>query len=384
MGAMEQVNSFRQEQPHLHSGEVSVVNSQQAAHDEARVSLAIEASIRVGLVILLTAACLMILRPFIPLIAWGIIIAIASYPGYRRLQRVLGERGVLAAVLWTVLLLAVMILPAVLLTKTLAEGIQALAAHLKDGSLTIPPPPASIETWPIVGAPLKAVWTLASTNLGDTLKRFVPNIKAVIPGLLSASAGVGLTALQFFFSILIAGAILANAQGGAKVTRSLANRLFGDNGAKFEDLAGSTIRAVTIGILGVALIQSTLAGLGFLVVGLPGAGLWAVIFLFGAVLQVGALVLIPAVIYVFMIASTTKAVTFLIWCIMVALIDNVLKPLLLGRGVAVPMAVVFLGVIGGFMAMNIIGLFVGAIVLSVGYKIFLAWLEDTTVINRES
>ena len=143
----------------------------------------------------------------------------------------------------------------------------------------------------------------------------------------------------------------------------------------FRSLGESTIRSVTNGILGVAVIQSVLAGLGFVVGALPGAGLWTLIFLFAAVLQAGALVLVPAVIYMFAIAGTTKAVLFLLWCIMVGLIDNVLKPLLLGRGVAVPIAVVFLGAIGGFIAIGIIGLFVGAIVLSVGYKLLLAWLE---------
>ena len=119
----------------------------------------------------------------------------------------------------------------------------------------------------------------------------------------------------------------------------------------------STIRSVTIGILGVAFLQSIFAGVGFLVVGLPGAGLWALAFLFAAVLQVGPIVLVPAVIYIFMIASTTKAVVFLVWCIIVALMDNVLKPILLGRGAAVPIAVVFIGVIGGFMAMSSVPLF---------------------------
>jgi predicted PurR-regulated permease PerM len=140
------------------------------------------------------------------------------------------------------------------------------------------------------------------------------------------------------------------------------------------ELAGATIRSVTTGILGVALIQSFFAALGFLAVGLPGAGLWGLVFLFAAVLQVGIVVLIPAVIYVFAIASTSKAVIFLVWCAVVGLMDNVLKPLLLGRGVAVPIVVIFLGAIGGFMAMGIIGLFLGAILLSVGYRLFLAWL----------
>jgi predicted PurR-regulated permease PerM len=281
----------------------------------------------------------------------------------------------LAAFLCTVVLLAILIVPVVLLTGTLVEGVQTLSARLKDQSLVIPPPPPKIESWPIIGTPLKDVWSRASTNLTGLLRSLAPQLKAVIPGLLSASAGVGLAVLQFVLSILVAGVLLANARGGAKVARSLANRLFGDKGPEFEKLAGATIRSVTTGILGVAVIQSVFAGLGFLVAGLPGAGLWAVTFLFAAVLQLGGLVLAPAVIYAFTIASTTKAVLFLIWCIVVALMDNVLKPLLLGRGVAVPIAVVFLGVLGGFITMGIIGLFVGAIVLSVGYKLFLAWLE---------
>jgi predicted PurR-regulated permease PerM len=132
------------------------------------------------------------------------------------------------------------------------------------------------------------------------------------------------------------------------------------------------------------LIQSVFAGVGFLVVGLPGAGLWAVVFLFAAVLQVGIVVLIPAVVYVFAISSVTTSVIFLVWCIIVALLDNVLKPLLLGRGVAVPIVVVFLGAIGGFVALGIIGLFVGAIVLSVGYKLFLVWLGRDSQANPET
>ena len=177
---------------------------------------------------------------------------------------------------------------------------------------------------------------------------------------------------------------LANAQAAYGVTCSLCSRIFGDKGPEFQQLIGATIRSVTSGILGVALIQSVLAGLGFLVAGLPGAGLWAVVFLVFALLQVGALVLIPAVIYVFATSSVTKAVIFMVWCLIVALIDNVLKPLLLGRGVAVPIAVVFLGAIGGFVAMGLIGLFVGAIVLSVGYKLFIAWLAQTPAVLEET
>ena len=348
---------------------------EQAAYDEAQVNRALEASIHIGLAFLLVAACLMILLPFIPLIAWGIIIAVAVYPSFRKLQGLLGGRGGLAALLYTLIFLAVLMIPAVLLAQSMIDGVQTLVAHLKDGTLTIPPPPVGVETWPIIGRPLKNVWDMASTNLSGLVTKFAPQIAVVIPKLLSATAGIGGAVLQFILSILVSGLLLANAEAAYEVTRSLANRLFGDKGPEFQELVGSTIRSVTTGILGVALIQSVFASVGFLVVGLPAAGVWAVIFLIAAVLQVGVLVLIPAVIYIFAFASTTTAVIFLIWCIIVALMDNVLKPILLGRGVAVPIAVVFLGAIGGFVAMGIIGLFVGAIVLSVGYKLFLAWLN---------
>jgi predicted PurR-regulated permease PerM len=202
--------------------------------------------------------------------------------------------------------------------------------------------------------------------------------------MLSVSSGFGLTVLQFALSIIVAGVLLANAQSAYRLTCSLCNRLFGAAGPDFQQLIGATTRSVTSGIVGVALIQSILAGLGFLVAGLPGAGLWAVAFLIAAVLQAGVLILIPAVIYVFTIASVTKAVIFLVWCVFVALVDNFLKPLLLGRGVAVPAAVVFLGAIGGFVALGLIGLFVGAIVLSVGYKLFLAWLDQTPSVVAET
>jgi len=353
-------------------------------YDRAQVNLALEASIHIGLTILLVTACLLILRPFIPLLAWGIIIAVSAYPGFQKLQLVLGGRGALAAILFTVLLLAFLIVPVVLLAETLVEGAQTLAAHFKDGTFTIPPPPAGVESWPIIGAPLNRVWSLASRDLAEAVRSFAPQIKAALPGLLSASAGIGLTVVQFALSIVVAGVLLAYAQAAYEVSCSLCNRFFGDKGPEFQQLMGATIRSVTNGILGVALIQSVLAGLGFLVAGLPGAGLWAVVFLIAAVLQVGALTLIPAVIYMFTISSVTKAVIFLVWCLFVALVDNVLKPLLLGRGVAVPIVVVFLGAIGGFVALGLTGLFLGAIVLSVGYKLLLAWLDQSSTATQEA
>jgi predicted PurR-regulated permease PerM len=348
------------------------------------VNRAVEASIYIGLAVLLAAACLLILSPFVPLLAWGIIIAVAIYPGFRKLQTMLGGRQVLAAVLCTLILLAVAIVPSILLAQSLAGGIQVASAHLKEGTVVVPPPPPSVANWPIIGVRLDRAWTLASTDLTEAVRSLAPQIKEVLPRLVTTSAGIGLTVLQLLLSIVVAGILLANAQAAYELTCSLFRRVFDVNGPVFQQLIGATIRSVTFGILGVAVIQTVLAALGFLVVGLPAAGVWTVIFALAAVLQAGTLVLIPGVIYVFAVANTTKAVIFLVWCLIVALLDNILKPLLLGRGVAVPVAVVFLGAIGGFVAMGILGLFVGAVVLSVGYKLCLAWLDQGPATNQET
>ena len=349
----------------------------QSAYAKPDVSRAVEIFINIGLVFLLAIVCLLILRPFVLLIAWGVIIAVACHSLFQKLQRRLGGHQVLTAVLCTVAFLAILIVPAILLGRGLVQTIQTATEHIKDGGAIVPTPPARIANWPLIGAPLYRIWDLAHADLTQVLKNFAPQLKSVLPGVVSVSAGLGLTLLQFFFSIIIAGVLLANAQGAYEVTRSLFNRIFGNKGPELHQLVGATIRSVTFGILGVALIQAACATIGFLVAELPGASLWSVLFLIAAVLQMGALVLIPAVIYVFATASITKATLFLIWCIIVAVMDNALKPLLLGRGVAVPIAVIFLGAIGGFVAMGIIGLFVGAIVLSVGYKLSVAWLGDS-------
>ena len=350
---------------------------------EGDLNRTLDVFIKLVLLVILTGICLVILRPFLPLILWGIIIAIAAYPSYRRLQNRLLGRNRLAAVIWTCLLLALFIIPVVLLTGSLVEGVQSVTSRLTQGATIIPPPPPRVEHWPLIGVPLKQAWDLASKNVGAAVQTFAPQIRAIIPRLLAVSADLGLAVLQWALSILVAGILLANSATGRKIAHSLAIRLFGDRGPEFEELAGATIRSVTTGIIGVALIQSVFAAIGFLVAGLPGAGVWAIVFMLAALLQVGVLVLLPAVIYMFAIAGTTKAVVFLLWCAFVGVMDNVLKPLLLGRGVAVPMVVVFLGAVGGLLTMGTIGLFIGAIVLSIGYKLFVAWLEGASQVSVE-
>jgi predicted PurR-regulated permease PerM len=362
-----------------------VTEDKQTPNDKAFLRKALEATIRIGLVVLLVLWCFEIVKPFIVPVIWGIIIAVATYPGYRRLCVALGERRGLAATVVALLMLVLLIGPTIILADTLVAGARQLAEGLSDGTLQIPPPPASVAEWPLIGTPLFEFWGHASLNLASALNEIGPQLKVVGGWLLSAAGGVGLGVVLFVFAIVIAGILLANAESSSEAADSIATRLVGEQGSKYADLARTTVRGVARGILGVALIQSILAGLGFLAIGLPAAGLLALLCLVLAVIQVGVgPIMIPAVIYVFATADPLPAVLFLIWGVFVGVLDNFLKPILLGRGAQVPMAVIFVGAIGGFLAHGIIGLFVGAVVLSLGYTLFRAWLGEGSKSKMEA
>ncbi len=351
--------------------------SHQPANDKLFMAIALEATIHIGLVILLLYWCFRIAQPFIEIIVWGIIIAVAIHPGYDRLKSALGGRGRLAATLITLFALILMLIPTYMLSESLINTAREYSAHLKEGTLSVPLPPENVRTWPVIGEPLYEFWSLASSNLGAALSKMTPELKKFGIPLLSAAAGAGVGILKFVVSIIIAGVLLANAAGGGRAARAIATRLTGEQGTKAVKLAAATVRSVTLGILGVALIQSILAGLGFLVAGVPGAGLWALLVLILAVVQLPTiLVMGPIVVYVFSTGSSVIAVMFAIWSVLVGISDTFLKPLLMGRGVDVPMLVIFIGAIGGFITSGIIGLFIGAIIFSLGYKFFLAWLNE--------
>jgi predicted PurR-regulated permease PerM len=338
----------------------------------------LELTLRVGGVLLLTAWCALILSPFLLAIVWALIIAVAVHPAYRRLASLLGGRDLLAALIVTLLLLTLLVVPMLLLGDTLIETALNLAQRVRDGSLALPPPPANVASWPLIGPPLAEFWGLAADNLQLALTPLLPYLKPVAGWLVSTGTGAGLGLLQTLAAIAIAGLVLARAEFGQRISAALTRKLAGEDGMKMAGLIEQTVRSVAAGILGVAIIQALLAGLGMLVAGVPGAGFWTVVALILCVVQLGpALVLVPAVIYVFSFGETFTAVAFLVWCVLVVLIDNVLKPMLMGRGVKAPIVVLFIGAIGGLLTMGIVGLFVGALVLVVSYTLLMAWLGLT-------
>jgi predicted PurR-regulated permease PerM len=346
------------------------------AINPAVLRTAVEVAIRIGLIALLVLLCFQIIRPFLFAVIWGVIIAVATHPVFVWLEQRLGGRGGLAASLMTLFWLALLIGPVSMLTSALIDNVTTLGLALSEGRLKLMPPPPTVAQWPIVGAPLARFWQLASVNLAAAFTQIEPQLRLVSGYLLAQAAGLVFGLLQIVVAVVVAGVLVAKAPAGRGASEAVSTRLLGDRGHEFVQLAAGTIRTVSRGVLGIAVLQAILAGIGLVAAGVPAAGLIAFFVLVLSAVQIGpGIVLVPVMIYVFISADTLTAVLFAAWTVPVMLLDNFLKPILLARGVEVPMLVIFLGVVGGTLAYGIVGLFVGPVILAVGYKVFVAWVS---------
>lgn len=348
--------------------------------DQAFQRRIMQTVIRLTLLALLVIWCLDILQPFINPIVGGAVIAIAVQTPYAKLTHIIGGRPRIAAALLVVFALVVLILPTIALGANLVETAANLSEEFAADQIKVPPPPDAVASWPIVGERLHAVWLGASENLEAALVKLGPYLKDAGVWVISTVGDLGWGLVMFLVAIVIAGALLPFGDQAKALAYKVGTIVAGKRGPELAELAASSVQSVTRGVLGVAVIQSLLSGLGMLVVGVPGAGLWTLLILILAVIQLPAfLVLIPVILYVFATSSTTAAVLFTIYAVAVGASDNVLKPLLMGRGSSVPMLVLFMGSLGGFIAAGILGLFIGAVLLSLGYTVFMAWLEEADV-----
>lgn len=343
----------------------------------------LDIAIRLGLIFLLAYSCYQIFRPFLMPVAWGMIIAVALLPILRTLEARIGTKAALGGVV--LIGLGVLIVPTILLGASMVEAVQNGYAAFEAGDLGVPPPPPGVADWPVIGERVFELWSAASTNLTATAERFQPQIEAVARSVFGAAASGGATVVQFMISILIAGAFMANVEPGYRFAQRFAARVAGSGGPAFIDLATATTRSVAQGVLGIALIQAALSGFGMLVVGVPAAGLWALFVLILAIVQLPPLlVLAPVIAWVFGYADGLTATLFAVWSIAVGFSDTFLKPLLLGRGIDVPMLVILVGAIGGMILAGLIGLFVGAVTLALAYRIFMAWLGEEPLASEGS
>jgi len=342
--------------------------------------LAIEIAIRLILLFLILAWCLKILSPFISIVAWAAIIAVAVHKPFLKLVDKLGGRKKLAVILAAVIGLTIIVAPVITLSTSIVHGATTVGTNIVDGGFKLPAPPDYVQQWPIIGEKTYQFWDQASENLGELLKRYPHQLSVAGKYLLNMAAGVGAGVLAFIVSILIAAAFLFHADTAAGSMGKLANRLSPQQGENLLGMAISTIRSVAVGVIGIAFIQAMLGGIGMLLAGVPAAGLLAIVILVLAIAQLPPiLVLGPVAFYVFSGDSNVVAVIFLVWSILVSSADMVLKPLLLGRGVEVPMLVILLGAIGGMLTSGIVGLFIGAIILALGYELLRAWLNHGVI-----
>jgi predicted PurR-regulated permease PerM len=335
--------------------------------------------IRAGLIAVLTIACYQVFQPFRDLLLWSLILAVTFYPLHGKLKGKLGIGDGRAASLIVLVTVALLMVPIYLMGTSIADSVERSLALGKAGDWRVPPPPDSIASLPLIGQRLHGFWQQASGDPTSLMQTFMPYLKDLGVTLLGTLAGVGGAFLAFIGALIIAGILMAYGDNGSRSAVRIASRISSpDRGPQIVDLCTATIRAVAQGVVGIAFVQALLVGGGFVVMGIPGAALLALVVLLLGIMQLPAtLITLPVIGFILVTQGLTAAtIVFAVYSLVAGLADNVLKPLLLGRGVNVPMPVVLIGALGGMVTGGIIGLFLGPVLLAVGYMLFWQWVED--------
>jgi len=343
--------------------------------------------IRTGLIAALVIFCYQIFSPFLQLMLWSMILTITLYPLQVRLKPKLGNKDGRAATLIVVIAIGIILVPIYLLGTSMTHSVQDMLASIKSGDFHIPPPDESVAGWPLVGQRVYDFWLQAAADLTGLAQKFSPRLSEVSLALLAKLAGLGLGLMIFVIALIIAGIVMANGENGERSALRIASRIFGpDKALQITKLCTATIRAVAQGVVGIAFIQMLLIGVGFVLMGIPGAGLLALAVLLLGIMQLPTtLITLPVIVFVFLTrGASVGTIVFSVYVFVAGLADNVLKPLLLGRGVDVPMPVVLIGALGGMVTGGITGLFIGPVILAVGYQLFWQWVEDQTPASEEN
>ena len=332
-------------------------------------------TIRLLILLLIIVWCLLLMYPFVSIILWSMILAMALYPLHSKMSKWMGNRPKLASSLIIVVILIIVILPTWMLIGSLFDEVKALKASYDSGLLSIPPPTEKVKEWPIIGEKVFDLWQAASVDIKQLFLKYKDQIfevgKSIGQGILSAAGSV----VQIMISLFIAGILLAIGGTGENV-RKFFRKISGSRGDEFADLTLKTVGSVVKGILGESLVMALLNGTVFLLAGVPYAGIWTLLAFVFAVLQMPVLIVtVPIVIYFFATKAILAAILWTVCLLLVAASDNVLTPLMLGKGAPVPMVVIFIGVIGGFIFSGFSGLFTGAIIMSIGYTLFVNWIS---------
>jgi len=336
--------------------------------------------IRVGLVLALVLLCYLIFSPFLTMMLWALILAITIYPLHQMLAARIGGKQGLAATLVVLLAVGVIATPTVMLASQFGDSVQNVVKNVQDNTLQIPAPSEKIAAWPVVGKKVHALWSQAHNDLPALVRSNQPKIGELAKKALSIVAGLGGSLLMFLASFVIAGIMMAYGEPGARAMKEIFERIFGiARGQEFAKLSSDTVRAVASGVIGIACIQALIIGVSLMIAGVPFAGVLAVVVLMFGIAQLPAvIVILPVIVWIWASGDydTGPAVAYTALLAVGGLADNVLKPLMLGRGVDAPMPVILIGALGGMATSGILGMFIGATVLALGYQVFMRWVAD--------
>lgn len=343
---------------------------------DEKVQLAIEIAIKLGLLSLIIYISYLIAKPFIGIVVWGIIMAVALSPLITMIDKYVGNRK-RVIIGFTLFVIAGLLIPTYMLSGSMIETSSTLVHAMKEGNITIPPPTENVKEWPLIGEKAYIFWDNASHNLRQTLTPFIEEIKSMAGSIFSAlGSGLG-TIFMFVGSFIIAAFFLLASDSSVKLYRNILGKIVGNKANEWAELSTLTVRSVMLGVIGVAVIQAVFALIGLGLMAVPLAALWALIIMFLTIIQVPALIVIaPIIVYVFSQGSGTDELIFTVYMLIVGASDGVLKPLLMGRGVDIPMLVILIGAIGGMMLMGMIGLFIGAVIFALAYKLFTTWIDE--------
>jgi predicted PurR-regulated permease PerM len=344
-----------------------------------------ETILQLGLVFLIIGFCFNLLSPFVTPLLWAIIFAIILFPLFNVLQKKLKGKKSLSATFIILSILAIIILPSISFFAGVTSSIMEAKAGIDAGTLKIEAPGQAIKEWPVIGDKAYDFLYSASTNIEKTLVEHKEQIKHIFVKVLGSILSSIVTILQVVLSVIIAGVLMSSLSAQNLATNFII-RIAGDKGDEIIEITISTVRQVVKGVIGVAVIQTLIQGVGLFLCGVPFPGILTLLCLILSIIQIGPIIVNIGVIgYLFSTGdSSTAAIMWSIYFLLSGLSDNVLKPLLLGKGALVPMLVIFIGVIGGFIMSGFIGLFIGPIVFSIGYKLFVAWMQDKPEVELDS
>lgn len=336
--------------------------------------------IRVALIGGLTLLCFQVFSPFLNLMVWSIILAVTMYPVHQWLARRIGRRQGLTSVILVILGVSLIVIPAWLLMNSFADSVHRFVGAVQQNTVQIPAPREGVKNWPIVGTAIYETWSKARADLPGLVQSMQPKIGDLARGALSMVASIGGSMLLFLVSFVVASIIMAYGDSAERSGRAIFSRVAGSSrGESLAKLSIATIRAVAQGVIGVAAIQALVIGLALMLAGINVAGVLSIIALILGIAQVPALLItLPVIVYIWASGdySTGAAITHTIILLLTGMADNILKPMMLGRGVDVPMPVILFGALGGMASGGILGMFVGATALALGYEIFKNWVAS--------